>query len=71
MRTVTLHITDKQYPFFIELAHNLDFVKKIEVAEDPGKEQILQGIREAVEEIKLIKAGKKKSIPLSEFLNEL
>ena len=73
MKQVTLHISDKKYPFFLELVKNLDFVKKIEEEEDsePTKEEILAGIREAVEEVKLIKAGKLKPTLLKDFLKEL
>jgi len=39
--------------------------------EEPSKEQILQGITEALEEVKLIEAGKKKGTTLKAFLDEL
>jgi hypothetical protein len=39
--------------------------------DEPNKEHILQGIREAVEEMKLIKAGKLKGRPVQELLDEL
>ena len=29
MKQVTLHITDKKYPLFMELVKSLDFVKKV------------------------------------------
>jgi hypothetical protein len=38
---------------------------------EPTKEEILTGIKEAIEEVKLIKAGKIKAKSLKEFLNEL
>lgn len=37
----------------------------------PTKEEILTGIKEAIEEVKLIKAGKVKAKSLKELLNEL
>lgn len=40
-------------------------------SDEPTKEQILDGIREAVEEMKLIKAGKLKGRPVQELLDEL
>jgi uncharacterized protein YpmB len=43
--------------------------KELEALEN--KEQILQGIREAVEEMKLIKAGKLKGRPVQELLDEI
>lgn len=39
--------------------------------DEPSKEKILDGIREAVQEMKLIKAGKLKGRPVEELLNEL
>ncbi len=39
--------------------------------DEPTKEQILDGIREAVREMKLIKAGKLKGRPVQELLDEL
>jgi hypothetical protein len=38
---------------------------------EPTKAEILTGIKEAVEEVKLIKAGKIKAKSLKELLNEL
>jgi hypothetical protein len=47
--------------------------KELEALEndEPNKEQVLRGIREAVEEMKLIKAGKLKGRPVQELLDEL
>lgn len=39
--------------------------------DEPTKEEILEGIREAVVEMKLIKAGKLKGRPVQELLDEL
>ena len=39
--------------------------------DEPTKEQILDGIREAMQEMKLIKAGKLKGRPVQELLDEL
>lgn len=69
MRQVTLHITDKKFPVFMELAKSLDFVKKIE--EEGPKEQILQGIKQAVKEMNLIKKGKLKARDAREVIKEL
>lgn len=72
MRQVTLHIPDKKYPLFIELAKSLDFVKKIEEENiEPSKEQILQNIKQAVKEVNLIKAGKLKARDARGLINEL
>jgi len=71
MKQVTLHIPDNKYPLFMELAHSLNFVKKIEVDENPGKAKILKGIKQAVKEINLVKAGKLKARDARELINEL
>lgn len=71
MKQITLHIPDNKVPFFMELIKCLRFIKKIETNEGTSKEEILQDIREAVEEVNKIKSGKLKAKPLNEFLNEL
>ena len=38
---------------------------------EPTKAEILEGIKEAIEEVKMIKTGKIKSKSLKELLNEL
>jgi hypothetical protein len=68
---VHLNIPDKKYPAFIELLNSLDYVKKIEIENEPTKREILEGIKEAFEEMKLIKAGKLKARPIQELLDEL
>jgi hypothetical protein len=72
MKQVTLHIPDNKYPLFMELAHSLNFVKKIEVEEEnPSKEKILKGIKQAVKEMNLVKSGKLKARDARELVNEL
>jgi hypothetical protein len=72
MKQVILSVPDKKYEFFIELIKNLEFVKGVEeVSKEPGKKEIIAGIRQAVEEVKLIKAGKLKGRPAQELLDEL
>ena len=68
---VMLEIKDSKAVFFLELVKNLDFVKKVETQEEPSKEQILNGILQAVAEVKLIKAGKLKGKPIQQLLDEL
>lgn len=70
MKQVTLHIPDN-YPLFMELAHSLNFVKKIEVEENPSKGKVLKGIKQAVKEVNLVKAGKLKARDARELVNEL
>ena len=47
--------------------------KDLEVLEDaaPTKEQILQGIKQAVKEVNLVKAGKLKARNARDIINEL
>ena len=74
MKQITLEIPDKKFPFFMELLKNLGLEKKARVAKEekePSKEEILQGIREAAEEVKLAKQGKVKLKSFESFLNEL
>jgi hypothetical protein len=74
MKTLTIKVPDNKYSFFVELIKNLGFAKQVEVEDidiDLDKAEILNGIREAVDEVNLIKQGKKKSVPLKDFLNEL
>ncbi len=71
MKQVTLTIQDNKYTFFIELVNSLDFVKKVETNEGTENKKILDGLKQAVEEVKLVKAGKLKPRPLKELLDEL
>ena len=71
MKQITLRIPDNKVPFFMELIENLKFIKKVETEEVTSKEQVLNDLQDAVEEVNQIKDGKKKAIPLSEFLNEV
>ncbi len=74
MRQVTLHIPDSSYSFFMELAKSLSFVMKIEeekTVKKTSKEQLLKGLKEAVQEVNDIKAGKLKGIDAKALLDEL
>jgi len=74
MKQITLQIPDKKFPFFMELLKNLGLEKKARVAQEekePSKQEILQGIRGAAEEVKLAKQGKVKLKSFESFLNEL
>ncbi len=66
---ILLDIKDSKAEFILELLKNFSFVKAKPLT--PHKAQVLEGIKEAVEEIKLIKAGKLKAKPLNQFLDEL
>jgi hypothetical protein len=72
MKEVTVQIPDKKYEIFLELMKSLSFVKKVKTVDDEStKKEILEGIRQAVKEVNLIKQGKLKPTSLKEFLNEL
>ncbi len=72
MKQVTVHIPDKKYEMFMELMKSLSFVKKVKSEDDETtKEEILDGIKQAVKEVNLIKQGKLKPVLLKDFLNEL
>lgn len=64
-----LEIKDEKAPFFLELLKNFKFVKTKELT--PYKAEVLEGIKEAVEEMKLIKEGKLKARDARELINEL
>lgn len=68
MRQIILNIPDNKYPFFLELIKNLGFVK---VKEEASEEEVLRGIEQGLNEVKLIQEGKLKSRPAKDFLNEL
>lgn len=71
MRHVTVYTTDKEYSHFIQLAKNLHYVKKIEMDDEPTKEDILNNIKNGLEEMQLFKKGKLKTTSAKDFLNEL
>ena len=72
MKQVTLKISAKKYSSFMELIKDLPFIKVVEEEDDePTKEQILEGIKDGVKEVNLIKDGKLKGIPAKDLLSEL
>jgi hypothetical protein len=66
---VLLDIKDNKAAFIMELLNNFKFVKAKPLT--PYKSEVLEGIKEAVEEMKLIKEGKLKGTPINDLLNEL
>ena len=73
MKTLTIDIPDSKYVQFLEIVSSLGLDKNsIHLqSETQSKQEILDGLNEAVEEMNLILAGKKKGTPLKDFLNEL
>jgi hypothetical protein len=66
---VMLDIKDNKADFVMELLKNLSFVKATLVS--PYKKKVLKDLKQAVEEMKLIKAGKLKARNARELINEL
>jgi hypothetical protein len=66
---ILLDIKDEKAQFFMELLKNFSFVKAKPLTEP--KARLMSDIKEAVEEVKLIRSGKKKARDAEDFLNEL
>lgn len=66
---ILLDVKDDKASFFMELLRNFSYVKATSLSET--NELFLLELRDAVEDVKLIKAGKLKGRPAKELLNEL
>jgi hypothetical protein len=66
---IILEIKDEKASFIMEVLKDFKDVKAIPLSN--YKADVLEGIKEAVEEVNLIKQGKLKGIPARELLNEL
>ena len=66
---VLLDIKDNKAAFVMELLSSFSFIKTKELTKE--KAILIEEINEAVQEMKLIKAGKKKGRKAEDFLNEL
>ncbi len=66
---VLLNIKDEKAPFILELLKNFRYVKATPLTS--YKAEVLEGIKEAVEEVRSIKEGRLKGISARELLNEL
>ena len=64
-----VEIKDSKAPFVMELLNSFSFVKTKTLT--PYKSKILQDVKEAVDEMQLIKAGKKKARNAEDIFNEL
>ena len=67
---ILLDISDNKASFFMEVLKNFSFVRKATPITN-AKADLMQDIREAVEELKLIREGKLKGIPAKDLLNDL
>jgi hypothetical protein len=66
---ILLDIKDNKAAFFMELLKSFKFVKAEPLSEE--KATLLKEIKESVEYMNLVKAGKAKARPAKEVLNEL
>lgn len=66
---VLLEIKDHKAAFIMELLNSFKFVKTEPLT--PYKAEVLQGVKQAVEEMKLIKKGELKATPAKDLLDEL
>ena len=72
MKDIIVSVPDKEYPFFMKLVKKFNFVTvKQADGMPPIKKEFLNGLREGVQEVNDIKAGKKKAQSLKSFLSEL
>ena len=72
MRTITVQIPDKEHTFFLKLIKQLGFVAiASNESVDATNDEFLNGLKEAVEEVKLARKGKIKLKTAEELLNEL
>jgi hypothetical protein len=67
---IILDIKDSKAAFFMELLKSFSFVKKATPISD-AKASLMQEIREAVEELKLVREGKLKARNAEDLINEL
>jgi polyhydroxyalkanoate synthesis regulator phasin len=62
-------VTDSKGDFILELLNNFSFAKAKPIS--PAKAQLLEEIKEAVENLNLVKQGKLKARTAKELLDEL
>jgi hypothetical protein len=66
---VLVEIPDNKADFFMEVLKSFSFVKSRTLS--PEKAQVLLELKEAVENLNLVKQGKLKARPAKELLHEL
>ena len=66
---ILLDIPDNKVTSFMEVIKSITYVKAKPLTDSKAK--LMTEIKEAVEEMKLIRAGKKKARNAEDFLNEL
>lgn len=66
---ILLEVNDSKAAFVMELLNNFSFVKAKPIS--PAKALLMEEIKEAVDNLKLVEKGELKAQPLDELLNEL
>ena len=66
---LVIEVKDSKAEFLLELLRSLPFVKSSTISNE--KDEVRDSVREAVEQMKLVKAGKLKGRPVEDLLNEL
>jgi hypothetical protein len=66
---VLLNVPDVKAPYLMDVLQHISYVKVKPLTDE--KALLLTEVREAVEEMKLIKSGKKKARNVEDFLHEL
>jgi len=67
---ILLEITDNKVTFFMEVLKSFTFVKNATPLSD-AKADLMQSIKESVEELKQVKAGKLQTRSAKDLINEL
>lgn len=70
MANITVKVPDERVGFFLGLLRELGLAKEVEV-DTAEAQRILDGIREALREVSMVKKGEAGAVGLNDFLNEL
>jgi hypothetical protein len=66
---ILVDVNDNKSDFILELLNNFSFAKAKPIS--PAKAQLLEEIKEAVDNLNQVKEGKMKARPAKDLLNEL
>lgn len=66
---VLVDVNDNNADFILELLNNISFAKAKQISQ--AKAQLLEEIKEAVENLNLVKQGKMKARPAKDLLDQL
>ena len=67
---VLLEVNDNKVSFFMEIIKNFSFIKEAKTISD-AKANLIQDIKDAVEEFKLVREGKLEARNAEDLINEL